>query len=607
MMQSCRRVCIALLALALVACGGGQMEARIGGGGTGAPLSVGMGSIDGFGSVIVNGIHYDERDATILRDDRPDQPTAISVAALRLGMQIAIEHRDFVISKATVAAEVIGPVTSISASSVTVMGQTVRVNADSARPTVFDGFAQLGDLAAGAVVEVHGQRADDDAILATRIELRPMTSMLRVAGTVANLSSAGFTIGNLTVLTAQAAIVPANQALANGARVAVWTDLPLNGSQLVARVVRLGAFVVPTNAAMIVDGIVASVPAQGRFTIGEFTVDLTGAQITGGNLGSLTLGRAVRVHGTMLADILRATRIEIISEKPVQITGPVTDFADAAETFKVRSTVVRVTPQTTYVGGTASNLGAGVIVKLEGKLANGVVEVQTLEFVAPAAGGQRVLFGVIAAPVSVAPDGSRTFRLEGTTNQVETTPATEYRRGTAADLAAGRSVRLRVELLANRLVAHEVQFMDGASDIALEFEGIANRVSADSFAIDSRVITLTATTVFLRDGEPGSRTDLVNGAKVDVQVVRVGDTLVAQVVDISPRGTGTVKLRGIVSDRSPADAVEFRVGGQRVSVAGNPQVTPGNRSVADIRNGQDLEVTGTLANGLLTATRIRFR
>jgi hypothetical protein len=53
--------------------------------------------------------------------------------------------------------------------------------------------------------------------------------------------------------------------------------------------------------------------------------------------------------------------------------------------------------------------------------------------------------------------------------------------------------------------------------------------------------------------------------------------------------------------------MEFLVGAQRVSVAGNPQVVPGNKSLKDIRNGTDLEVEGTIASGLLTATKVRFR
>jgi hypothetical protein len=66
-------------------------------------------------------------------------------------------------------------------------------------------------------------------------------------------------------------------------------------------------------------------------------------------------------------------------------------------------------------------------------------------------------------------------------------------------------------------------------------------------------------------------------------------------------------VRGLVSQRDSAADNDILVGSQRVSLAGSPQLIPGNRTLADIRNGIDLEVDGTIAGGVLTATRIKFR
>jgi len=193
------RLLVLVTASCVAACGG-DMEARIGGGGTGAPMAVGLGTVSGFGSVIVNGESYDDSSALAFVDERPDQATPIPVSAIRLGMQIGIEHQSLLISKATVAAEVIGPVTSVAANGLTVLGQTVRVNADPARPTVFDGLSMLSDLTIGSIVEVHGQRAANQDILATRIELKPSGHRaVRVAGTVANLAGRTFMIGGLVI------------------------------------------------------------------------------------------------------------------------------------------------------------------------------------------------------------------------------------------------------------------------------------------------------------------------------------------------------------------------------------------------------------------------
>jgi hypothetical protein len=66
-----------------------------------------------------------------------------------------------------------------------------------------------------------------------------------------------------------------------------------------------------------------------------------------------------------------------------------------------------------------------------------------------------------------------------------------------------------------------------------------------------------------------------------------------------------VTVRGDVNGRTP-NALEFRVGSQRVSIAGNPTFEPAGTSAADTRNGSDLEVTGTLVDGLLVASKVRL-
>jgi hypothetical protein len=44
-----------------------------------------------------------------------------------------------------------------------------------------------------------------------------------------------------------------------------------------------------------------------------------------------------------------------------------------------------------------------------------------------------------------------------------------------------------------------------------------------------------------------------------------------------------------------------------VSVAGSPSVLPASRTLADVVNGADIEVEGTLSGGVLNASRIRFK
>jgi hypothetical protein len=485
----------------------------------------------------------------------------------------------------------------------------VRVNADPAQPTVFDGLADITDLALGSTVEVHGQRAANQDILATRIELRPSGSgVVRVAGTASNLTGRTFTIGGLVINADAAAIVPANAGLGNGQRVAVWTDASYAGGALAARVVRIGGPAIPDNAMVALDGVIADFQSAANFTLAGVTVDASSAQFVGGPASDLAPGRAVRVRGTF-GSTLRAARVEFLRAQDAQVhlNGFVTEFVDAASNFKVRGTVVRVSAQTTYVGGMASNLGDSVHVKLEGALVNGIVDVSRVEFLPSAAGVQSVLFGDVAGPVLTAADGTRTFRLVGQSTEIRTTLATGFKKGSVSDLASGRALKVKGDLQGMAFVAEEIQFMDNANDpFVFELEGIATNVMPGSVIVDGHLVALVPTTVYVRSGSIVSPSELTNGSAVEIAVIQLGSRLVAVRVEIKTPAAGAFKVRGIVSNRTSSSA-EFKVGSQRVSVAGNPQLSPAGKTLAEIRNGTDLEVSGTVANGLLSASSVRFR
>lgn len=610
-MRSANRWIAALLATTLTACGGGggEVVARIGGGGSGAPLTVGVGTVGGFGSIIVNGQSFDETGAQFLVDERPDQPAAASVDAVRLGMQLQYEHQSGRISQATVAAEVIGPVTSVAAAGLTVLGQTVRVSVDPALPTVYDGFATLADLGTGATVEVHGQRNAAGEIAATRIERRAAAPLLRVAGTVADLGGGSFRIGALRVQTAQAAIVPAGQALANGQRVAVWTDLPLASGELVARVVRIGGPAFPANAVATIDGTISDFQSASSLRVAGVAVDASAAQFVGGGAADLRNGRTVRATGPVSGGLLRATRVEFLAAAAasIQLSGPVNGYVDAASAFRVRNAAARVTAQTTYVGGNATNLGNGVQVKAEGPLVNGVVEVARLEFQPPPASIARVLFGTVGAPVTVAGD-TRTFRLTPLPFDVRATAATRFKKGVATDLVAGRSIKVDGSYDGTVFVADEIQFMDNVQDPpTFAVDGIASNVQTDAVVVNGTRVGLTPATTYRKGAAAATSADLVNGVTVAIEALRINGELVASIVEIKETASGSASVRGLVSQRDSAADNDILVGSQRVSLAGSPQLVPGNRTLADIRNGIDLEVDGTIAGGVLTATRIKFR
>ena len=308
--------------------------------------------------------------------------------------------------------------------------------------------------------------------------------------------------------------------------------------------------------------------------------------------------------------MLRAARVEFLgaAPAPVELKGAISGFVDTASAFRIRNTAARVTAQTIYVDGDASNLGNGVQVKAEGVLVNGVVEIARLEFQALANSIERVLFGTVSAPLTVAQDGTRTFRLSPLPYEVRTTAATRYKKGVATDLVLGRDVKVNGTYNGTHFVADEIQFMDSVQDPpTFEVDGIASNVMPASVVVNGKTVGLTNATTYTKNGAAATAADLKNGLTVEIVAVKMNGDLVAVSVEIKAAASGTATVRGIVSDRSSSTDEEFLVAAQRVSIAGNPQVIPGNKTKADIRNGTDLEVEGTIANGLLTATRVKFR
>ena len=192
---------LVVLALAVGGCGsGGGDVAGVDSGGTG---SFAVGTISGFGSVVVNDIRYDDR-AAVVSDA---YGVARAPSDLRLGMVVEVEGsaltaapagslhaREGAANAIRVAAEIVGPLQGldIAASQLIVLGQTV----DVTPATVFGdeltgGLAAIGALPPGSVLEVHGypNQSNGDRYAATRIDIRVSAEEYRLVGIVRNLDA----------------------------------------------------------------------------------------------------------------------------------------------------------------------------------------------------------------------------------------------------------------------------------------------------------------------------------------------------------------------------------------------------------------------------------
>ncbi len=161
-------------------------------GGTGV-----VGTITGFGSIIVNGLELEFNTQTaVVSDGRP-----ASLQDLRIGqvVQGIARTRDGKLTLDTLDIQhaVTGPITAIdqNTQTMTVLGQRVRLNLGGDKAAA-DAFKTLQ---AGDVVSVSGQRLADGTIIATRVDQKHDDGRVIVRGDVNALTATSVRIGELNV------------------------------------------------------------------------------------------------------------------------------------------------------------------------------------------------------------------------------------------------------------------------------------------------------------------------------------------------------------------------------------------------------------------------
>ena len=359
----------ALSSLLLVtACGGGGVE-----GPTGTAFT--QGTITGFGSVIVNGVRFDDSSCTVT----DDSGTAQALSALRLGMRVEIDSSAVDTTTATARAHalrfgglVTGPVEAVNAAAgtLTVLGQGVDVTSS----TVFDDSLAggLAAVATGAVVEVHGLLdSATGRISATRIEPESSATRYKLRGVVSALDSTAktFRIGAATISYAGVATMPATLAdgvmlrvqLATAAVAGVWQAQSLGAKTRTT-----------TSAAQAhVRGAITAFTSATAFSIDGIPVDAANASFPDGTAG-LALGVQVEVHGALTNGTIVATKVELESrhrdddDRQFRLHGSITAVDATAKTFVLRGVTVSYAGTVTYDKGTEAGLVVGAKVEVRG-------------------------------------------------------------------------------------------------------------------------------------------------------------------------------------------------------------------------------------------------
>ena len=363
-------------AVELTGCGGGGSSvAGLSSGGTGSFTS---GTISGLGSIIVNGIRYNDDNASVIsRDD--DNNTAFG-RTLKVGMVVSIQGSSVTAAatangtatatatKISCGSEWQGPVSNIGASSFDMLGLTVDVLAS----TVFEGAAtQLTGLTTSQFVEVHGYVDQTTGHLqATYVEVSTtQPAQYKLSGVVNNFSAVNrtFKLGTTTQASSQISW-DGNTSLPNNWSDGVFVRVKMT-PLLLATQIRLLAS--PLTQLGIADdhdaeihGFISAYQSNANFTVNGISVDASTASITG---GSLALGVRVEIHGSVSNGVLVATKVETPNNtdeasRTFEFHGTVSALDTTAHTFALHGLTFQYNNSTSMQGVTLAN-GARIEIK----------------------------------------------------------------------------------------------------------------------------------------------------------------------------------------------------------------------------------------------------
>lgn len=363
-----------LLAALGLAAGCGGVDS--GGTGTGAESTLALGPINGFGSIIVNGLRFDDSTAAI----SDDEGRVRTRAELRLGMRTEVLGSAVGVAGGTptatassirIRSDLEGPIDAIDAAAgqLNVLGQAVQM-----APTTVIDLGGGAPLAAGDLVEVHATLDLAQArYVATRIERIASLARYKLRGAVAELDLAGRTlrIGALRIDWSGAAPADPATALAPGRRLRITlATTPSSGTRR-ALAIDADAPSLADRERVEIEGRITGFVSITDFAVDGVPVDARGATFEGGAAG-LVLGAKVEVKGSLLGGVLRATKVELEddegTDQSFELSGSIESVDVAAMRFVVRGVAVMWSASTRFDSSSASDLVVGRRVAVRGRL-----------------------------------------------------------------------------------------------------------------------------------------------------------------------------------------------------------------------------------------------
>lgn len=355
-----------------------------------------VGSVSGFGSVIVGGVEFDTSGAIIEHDGRTISENDLAVGdVVRVIGQLDPGGATGTADRVVFDADVEGPVSAIDpgAGTFVILGRSIRVDASTVfAPSIVP--RTIAGLAVGDTVEVSGFLTAGEALLASRIEIRGAVDELKLKGRIDDLNPGArtFRIGDQRVDYGTATLEGfASAAPENGERVGVRGNLNDNDVLIATELER------ETDSVLSVEGEDGDAKIEGILTardgdqlrIGTQPVQIgASTRIEGGAAADLEIGIRVEAEGALdEGGVLVATELELKRAVDTELEGAIEAIDAAGRTLVVLGISVAITDTTQFEDGSAEglrrfgfgDLDVGDFVDVRGALGEGRLLAQRVE------------------------------------------------------------------------------------------------------------------------------------------------------------------------------------------------------------------------------------
>ena len=473
-----------MLSLMLAACGGSSGDSASNNSSSAASVAsngLAQGMITGFGSVIVNGVHYDVSAGAIEIDGESLVESDLNVGQfVRITGKLNSDGKTGQALKLEGESQLIGPITSIDldAGTLVALGQTILFTAD----TFFADELTAAELQVGDIIKVSSYLNAEEMMVATRIALKSEQSngSVQLTGDIENLDTANMTF-------------------------------EINGTLVNYQNATLAAL----RGAVLENGLKLRV-------IGRFE---EGVLVAIGNLHPSHLGFK---HHPDLDDDMEVT-----------LSGTITDLVPGVS-FTIDGTTVLISADTEFEAGLSSDLAVGMQVKVEGELdANQNLVAEEIKLNYQAKISSKGLLESVDLLTGTFIVNGIVFETDEDTSFNDRSKS-KVRFFDLADLLTGDTLHVRAyqiaatEVSAERYIATRVERHNphafGDDDWKLEIEGVVEAVGSNSIVVEGQEIQISPLTRL--EGYSNLTLFLANALGMEVEVKALTQNGVAVAIKI---------------------------------------------------------------------------